>query len=154
MTSSRIGRINVLMVGTISWLGLKVGRRISHALEGFPDHGVAAPYAMKGGAYIRVRDSYYTRTAIRGFRSPDPELGDRDVLDMVIPAARARGMRIMPEFMEPLFKYAGHGATADVEVEGLKSCMEVDLDGEVVDHDEVEPVELDQLVHDRRFRSG
>ena len=41
----RIG-INVLMVGTISWLGLKVGRRISHALEGFPDHGVAAPYAM------------------------------------------------------------------------------------------------------------
>ena len=125
----RIG-INVLMVGTISWLGLKVGRRISHALEGFPDHGVAAPYAMKGGAYIRVRDSYYTRTAIRGFRSPDPELGDRDVLDMVIPAARARGMRIMPEFMEPLFKYAGHGATADVEVEGLKACMEVDLDGQ------------------------
>ena len=116
----RIG-VNVLMIGTISWLGLKVGRRISHALEGFPDHGIAAPYAMKGGAYIRVRDSYYARTAIRGFRSPDPELGDRDILDMVIPAARARGMRIMPEFMEPLFKYAGHGATADVEVEGLKA---------------------------------
>ena len=36
----------------------------------------------------------------------------------------------------------------------IRIWMEVDLDGEVVDHDEVEPVELDQLVHDRRFRSG
>ena len=28
--------INTLLIGTISWLGLKVGRRISHKLEGCP----------------------------------------------------------------------------------------------------------------------
>ena len=43
----RVG-VNVLMIGTISWLGLKVGRRISAELEGWPDHGVPAPYTMAG----------------------------------------------------------------------------------------------------------
>ena len=36
---NRIG-VNVLMLGTVSWLGLKSGRSISHALDGWPDHGV------------------------------------------------------------------------------------------------------------------
>ena len=36
--------INVLLIGTISWLGLKVGRRISWELEGWPDHGGQEPY--------------------------------------------------------------------------------------------------------------
>jgi hypothetical protein len=31
----RVG-VDTLLIGTVSWLGLKVGRRISHALEGFP----------------------------------------------------------------------------------------------------------------------
>jgi ABC-type dipeptide/oligopeptide/nickel transport system permease subunit len=121
--------VTVLMIGTVSWLGLKVGRRISHALEGFPDHGVPAPYAMKGGAYIHTRPQYYADTAIKAFRSTDPELAGRDILEMVIGPARKRGLRVMPEFMEPLFKYAGHGATSDVSVPGLAACMEVDLDG-------------------------
>lgn len=121
--------VTVLLIGTVSWLGLKVGRRISHALEGFPDHGVPAPYAMKGGAYIHTRPRYYADTAIKEFRSPDPELAGRDILEMVIGPATKRGLRVMPEFMEPLFKYAGHGATNDVDVPGLAACMEVDLGG-------------------------
>jgi hypothetical protein len=71
------------MIGTVSWLGLKVGRRISHALEGFPDHGVPAPHAMKGGAYIHTRLQYYADTAIKDFRSTDPELAGRDILDSI-----------------------------------------------------------------------
>ena len=35
----RVG-VNVLMLGTVSWLGLKTGRSIAHALDGWPDHGV------------------------------------------------------------------------------------------------------------------
>lgn len=124
----RVG-VNTLLIGTVSWLGLKVGRRISHALEGWPDHGVAAPYSMKGGAYIKVRPEFYTRTFIRNFASDDPELKGRDILDLVIPEARKRGMRVIPEFMEPLFKYAGHGAAAEVNIAGLERCMEVDALG-------------------------
>jgi hypothetical protein len=124
----RVG-INALLVGTISWLRLKVGRRISHALEGWPDHGVPAPYSMQGGSYIAVRPEYYQNTFIKDFASPDPEMGGRDVLDLVIPAARARGMKIIPEFMEPLFKYAGHGSAAAVTIPNMPQCLEIDLLG-------------------------
>ena len=124
----RLG-INVLMIGTISWLGLKIGRRISHALEGWPDHGVPAPAAMQGGAYFDARPDYYANTFIKEFRSQDPELAGRDILDLVIPAARARGMKVIPEFMEPLFRYAGHGSAASVAIPNMPQCLEVDLFG-------------------------
>lgn len=124
----RIG-VNVLLIGTISWLGLKVGRRISHALEGWPDHGVAAPYTMQGGSYIKVRPEYYSRTMIKDFASHDPELAGKDILDLVIPAAKARGMRVIPEFMEPLFKYAGHGSANNVMIPNMPQCLEIDLLG-------------------------
>ena len=130
-TLQRRGGVNTVMIGTVSWLGLKVGRRISHALEGWPDHGVSTPYAMRGGAYIKPRPAFYARTIIKDFRSRDPEIGDRDILDMIIPAAQARGIKVIPEFMEPLFKYAGHGAAASVDIPGMAQCMEVDLLGRV-----------------------
>jgi hypothetical protein len=123
--------VNALMIGTISWLGLKVGRRISHALEGWPDHGVPKPYTMEGGAYIKVRPEYYTRTFIKAFASADPELKGRDILDLVIPKARKRGMKVIPEFMEPLFKYAGHGSAASVKIPNMPQCLEIDLLGRV-----------------------
>ena len=125
---TRVG-VNALMIGTISWLGLKVGRRISHELEGWPDHGVAAPYQMKGGAYVEVRPEFYTGTHIREFRSADGEMAGRDILDLVIPEARKRGMQVIPEFMEPLFKYAGHGSASAVGIPNMPQCLEIDLLG-------------------------
>jgi hypothetical protein len=92
--------VNVLMIGTISWLGLKVGRRISHALEGWPDHGVPAPYTMEGGSYLKSKPQFFTGTFIKEFRSKDKEIGDTDILDLVIPKAKARGMKVIPEFMD------------------------------------------------------
>ncbi|MCU0493129.1 MAG: hypothetical protein MUD01_16210 [Chloroflexaceae bacterium] len=124
----RVG-VNVLLIGTISWLGLKVGRRISHELEGWPDHGVAAPYTMRGGSYLAEHPAYYANTPIRQFRSEDTELAGRDILEMVIPAARARGMQIIPEMMEPLFKYAGHGSASAVSIPNMPQYLEVDLFG-------------------------
>jgi hypothetical protein len=121
--------INVLMIGTISWLGLKVGRRISAALEGWPDHGVPAPYTMEGGSYLKSKPEFFTGTFIKEFRSQDPEMGGQDVLDLVIPKAKARGMKVIPEFMEPLFKYAGHGSAAAVKIPNMPQCMEIDLEG-------------------------
>lgn len=124
----RVG-INVLLVGTVSWLGLKVGRRISWELEGFPDHGVQAPMTLRGGSFLQRRPDFYRNTFIQDFRAQDPEFGEGDVLDMVLPEARKRGLRVMPELMEPLFKYSGHGSAAEVSIPGLAQCLEVDHTG-------------------------
>lgn len=126
----RVG-VNTLLIGTISWLGLKVGRRISWQLEGWPDHGVAVPYTMQGCAYFRPDPAYYTNMLRQDFASADPELAGRGILDLVIPAAKARRMRVIPEFMEPLFKYAGHGSAAEVRIANMAQCMEVDLLGRI-----------------------
>ena len=64
--------INVLLIGTLSWLGLKVGRRISWELEGWPDHGRQEPYPLKGGSYIRSHKEYYGNTFIRDFDNTIP----------------------------------------------------------------------------------
>ncbi len=122
---------NVLCIGTISWLGLKVGRRISADLEGWPDHGVPEAFSMRGGLYTTYRPEYYTTTFIDNFRADDPAMAGRDILDMVLPAAKARGMRVYPDLMEPLFKYAGHGSANTVQIPNLPQCLEVDVLGRI-----------------------
>ena len=126
----RVG-VNVLMLGTVSWLGLKAGRSISHALDGWPDHGVSEPFAMKGGAYFEPDPRYYGRTVLRDFRASDPELAGGDVLDMVIPKARERGMKVFVELMEPFFKYAGHGSVNNVALPNLPQLLETDVFGRI-----------------------
>lgn len=128
----RVG-VNVLMLGTLSWLGLKTGRSISHKLDGWPDHGVPEPYSMKGGAYFDPDPRYYEKTFIKDFRARDPEMGDTNILDLVIPKARDRGMKTYVELMEPFFKYAGHGSASAVEIPNLTTCLEVDVYGRVRD---------------------
>ena len=104
----RVG-VNVLMLGTVSWLGLKTGRSISHKLDGWPDHGVPEPFAMKGGAYFEPDPRYYNGTFIKDYKARDPEFADKDILDMVIGPAHQRGMKVFIELREPFFKYTGHG---------------------------------------------
>lgn len=121
--------VNVLMIGTVSWLGLKAGRSISYSLDGWPDHGVPEPLTMQGGAYFNPHPAFYTNTFIKDFRASDAILQGVDILEQVIPEAHRRGMRVMPELMEPLFKYAGHGSTNTVSIANLPQCLEVDLFG-------------------------
>ena len=118
--------INVLLIGTISWLGLKVGRRISWKLDGWPDHGARDAQPLRGGSYIADHPQYYRNTFITGFRAQDEALNGVDVLETVIPEARRRGMRVYPEVMEPLFNYEGHGAANVVAVPNLPQTLEVD----------------------------
>lgn len=128
MLRERFG-INVLLIGTISWLGLKVGRRISWKLEGWPDHGRPDDATLGGGSYIRSHPEYYRNTFIRDFDNQDPDLSGKDILEMVIPEARARGMLVYPEVMEPLFKYAGHGSATSVAIPNMPQVLEVDAYG-------------------------
>jgi hypothetical protein len=125
---NRVG-INVLLIGTVSWLGLKVGRSISYELDGWPDHGVPKPLALKGGAYFNPDKRFYRTTFIDDFRARDPETEGFDVLEAVIPAARKRGMKVYAELMEPFFKYAGHGSANNVMIPNLPQCLEIDLFG-------------------------
>ena len=124
----RVG-VNVLMLGTVSWLGLKSGRSISHALDGWPDHGVPEPYQMRGGAYFDPDPRFYRDTFMADYRSRDAEFAGKDILEMVVPAAHARGMKVYVELMEPFFKYAGHGSAAAVEIPTLPQAMDVDAMG-------------------------
>lgn len=124
----RVG-VNVLMLGTVSWLGLKAGRSISHQLDGWPDHGVPEPFAMKGGAYFDPDPRYYRTTFIDDYKAKDAEMRGVDILELVIPAARARGMQVFVELMEPFFKYAGHGSVNNVAIPNLPQVLEVDVYG-------------------------
>ncbi len=127
---ARIG-INTLFVGTVSWLGLKIGRSISSEFDGWPDHGIAAPSEVQGGSYLRHHPEMYRNTFISNFRAPDEGMADKDILDMVIPGAKQRGMKVVPELMEPLFKYAGHGSANKVPIPNLPQVLEVDHFGRI-----------------------
>ena len=126
----RVG-VNVLLIGTISWLGLKVGRRVSWKLDGWPDHGKPDATPLKGGAYTTPHLEYYARTSIKAFRAQDDALQGVDVLEAVIPEARKRNMKVYPEVMEPLFNYAGHGSATDVAIPNLPQLLEVDVFGRI-----------------------
>ena len=123
--------IDTLLIGTISWLGLKIGRSISWDIDGWPDHGVAEPADIQGGSYLNYRPEYYTNTSIENFRAPDIGMHGKDILEMVIPGARERGMRVIPELMEPLFKYSGHGSAQSVPIPNLPQYCETDHLGRI-----------------------
>jgi hypothetical protein len=121
--------INVLLLGTVSWLGLKVGRRVSHELEGWPDHGEPSATPLRGGSFLHPRPDSYRTTFIKEFRAADPELAGVDILDEVLPHSRARGMRLYVDLMEPMFNYSGHGSTESVDVPNLPQVLQVDTLG-------------------------
>ena len=130
MLASRF-RVNAVMIGTVSWLGLKVGRRVSRALEGWPDHGAREEEPLMGGSYLTPRPEFYERTSIKHFRAKDPALAGIDILDHVLPAATERGIRVYTDLMEPMFNYLGHGSARNVDVPGLPQVMQVDCLGRV-----------------------
>ena len=102
---------------------------ISHALEGWPDHGVPARTRWKGAPTSRCVRNITPTPLIHDFASRDPEMAGRDILELVVPKAKARGMKMIPEFMEPLFKYAGHGLRRRSRSRTWPQCLEIDLLG-------------------------
>ena len=121
--------INVLLIGTISWLGLKVGRRISWKLDGWPDHGVPEADRHEGRLLHRAAPGVLPAHRHPGLPRPGRDDAGKDMLAMVIPAAKARGMQVIPEVMEPLFKYAGHGSANNVGIPNMPQVLEVDVYG-------------------------
>jgi hypothetical protein len=87
--------VNTLFVATFTY-GRGIAGRQSPG-QPLPDHGrqeydtAGNANAFHGGSYTRIHPQYYKDTVIQDFRAP--ELGDYDVLESVIPAARKRGMK-------------------------------------------------------------
>ena len=49
----RVG-VNAVFLGTVSWLGLKIGRSISWKIDGWPDHGVPEPLEVQADPISRI----------------------------------------------------------------------------------------------------
>jgi hypothetical protein len=130
LVSSRFG-VNAVLIGTVSWLGLKVGRRVSRALEGWPDHGSQNELPLLGGSYLTPHPQFYPDTPIKNFRAADEEMAGVDILELVVQHARAREIRVYADLMEPMFNYLGHGSSQSVDVPGLPQLLQVDVLGRV-----------------------
>ena len=83
--------INTLFVATFTYGRGIAGRQVPG--QPLPDHGKQEydTGTFKGGSYTRTHPEYYKDTVIQDFRAPD--LGNFDVLESVVPAARKRGMK-------------------------------------------------------------
>ncbi len=87
--------VNTLFVATFTY-GRGIAGRQSPG-QPLPDHGKQEydtpgnANAFHGGSYVRTHPQFYKDTVIQDFRAP--ELGEYDVLEAVIPAARKRGMK-------------------------------------------------------------
>ncbi|MBI5670526.1 MAG: hypothetical protein HZC41_21240 [Chloroflexi bacterium] len=88
--------VNALMISALSWSRGNAGR----AAYGFPDHGVAEPDNLQGGAFWQPDPAHYAATTHRDFAAPDPLYAGFDTLADVIPAAKARGMKVYPYYCE------------------------------------------------------
>jgi hypothetical protein len=88
--------VNALMISALSWSYGNAGR----ATYGFPDHGVAEPDNLQGGAFFEPNPLYYGATDHKNFKAPDPLYKGFDTLADVIPAAKARGIKCYTYYCE------------------------------------------------------
>jgi hypothetical protein len=88
--------VNALLISALSWSYGNAGR----ATHGFPNHGVAEPDNLQGGAFFEVDPQHYEGALMRRFAAPDPLYKGFDTLRDVIPAAKRRGMHVYPYYCE------------------------------------------------------
>src|SRR5215471_14075128 len=83
--------INTLFVATFTYGRGIAGRQVPG--QPLPDHGKQQydTDTFRGGSYTKTHPQYYRDTVLQDFRATD--LGDFDVLEAVLPAARKRGMK-------------------------------------------------------------
>jgi hypothetical protein len=102
----RDGAVNTLFVATFTY-GRGIGGRQVPG-QPLPDHGKQQydTDTFYGGCYTKVNPKYFADTAFKDFRAPD--LGDYDVLEAVLPAARKRGLKTICWFEDVFRKDLPH----------------------------------------------
>jgi hypothetical protein len=95
LLQSRAG-VNALMISALSWSRGNAGR----ALYGFPDHGVQEDDNLQGGAFWSPNPAYYKDKTHKNILAPDQLYEGFDTLTDVIPAAKARGIKVYTYYCE------------------------------------------------------
>ena len=110
------GSVNALFIATFTYGRGIAGRQVPG--QPLPDHGKQEyDTDFHGGSYTGIHPEFYRETPLRDFRAP--ELGNFDVLEAVLPAARRRGLRSYCWF-EDVFR---------TDVPGIEMLQERDLHG-------------------------
>jgi hypothetical protein len=108
--------VNALFIATFTYGRGIAGRQVPG--QPLPDHGKQEyDTNFHGGSYTKIHPECYRDTSLQDFRAP--ELGDFDVLEAVLPAARQRGMRSYCWF-EDVFRR---------DIPGIEKLQERDLHG-------------------------
>ncbi len=113
----RRASVNTLFIATFTYGRGIAGRQIPG--QPLPDHGTQQYDAdtFHGGSYTRLHPEYYRDTVLKDLRAPD--LGDFDVLEAVVPAAKKRGMKTVCWF-EDVWRS---------DIPGIDAVQEKDLHG-------------------------
>jgi hypothetical protein len=90
--------VNALFVATQSFDRGVQGRQVSG--QPWPGHGPRGQEDHHGGSYVTQHPQFYASTVLKAHRAPDAEVAGTDVLDAVLPAARARGMAVYSFVLE------------------------------------------------------
>jgi hypothetical protein len=110
--------VNALFMGTFSYGTGITGRQIQG--HPFPDHGIQQYQDFSkghGGDYATPHLQYYKDTALKPVKAPD--YGNVDCLELVIPAAKKRGMKV----------YAWSEDVFGPDIPGIEQFQERDLYG-------------------------
>lgn len=113
-------QVNAILFSAISWSRGNAGR----ATTGFPDHGVAEPDVLEGGAFYQTHERYFSRSPMHRFPAPESYYQDRDFLGELIPEAHQRGVAVYPYYCETAG--AGHRPTS---IPNFAHYLEIDHRG-------------------------
>src|SRR5207247_676842 len=109
--------INTIFLATFTYGRGIAGRQVPG--QPLPDHGVQA-YDEKqfhGGNYATPHPQFYQKTSLKVAHAPDH--GDVDILEMVAPQTKKRGMKV----------YCWYEDNFDRDVPGIETVKEIDLAG-------------------------
>ncbi len=109
--------VNTIFLNTFSYGRGLAGRQVPG--QPFPDHGPqeSDEKSFHGGNYATPHAEYYKHTILKDTRAPD--LGNLDILECVLPAAKKRGMKVFCA-CEDVFRSS---------VRGIDKVAEIDLQG-------------------------
>jgi len=114
------GAINALFLATFTYGRGLAGRQIPG--QPFPDHGKqeSDEKFFHGGNYATPHAQFYANTILKQTRAPD--LGDADILRMVLPEAKKRGMSVFCS-CEDVWRSSvpGVNEVAEVDLRGRKA---------------------------------
>ena len=110
------GQVNTLFLTVFTYSGGAGGRQIS----GFPypGHGKQEEtFSFHGGNFATPHARFYKNTVLKDTKAPD--FGNLDILEMVLPETKKRGMKVMP-YLYDIWRR---------DTPNIDKLQEIDLDG-------------------------